>query len=79
MIIQDDTLHLVGDELTTEPYGAGIKKGETEMVEFVNGVFEEMKSDGRWQEIYDKWVGQYVEEQQEPPTMTLEEAVEPTG
>jgi glutamate transport system substrate-binding protein len=79
MIIQDDTLHLVGDELTTEPYGAGIKKGETEMVEFVNGVFEEMKQDGRWQEIYDKWVGQYVEEQQEPPTMTLEEAVETTG
>jgi glutamate transport system substrate-binding protein len=79
MIIQDDTLHLVGDELTTEPYGAGIKKGETEMVEFVNGVFEEMKQDGRWQEIYDKWVGQYVEEQQEPPTMTLEEAVEASG
>jgi glutamate transport system substrate-binding protein len=79
MIIQDDTLHLVGDELTTEPYGAGIKKGETEMVDFVNGVFDEMKQDGRWQEIYDKWVGQYVEEQQEPPTMTLEEAVEASG
>src|ERR671915_781782 len=76
MIIQDDTLHMVGDELTTEPYGAGIKKGETEMVELVNRVFEEMKQDGRWQEIYDKWVGQYVEEQQEPPTMTLQEAVE---
>jgi ABC-type amino acid transport substrate-binding protein len=79
MIIQDDTLHLVGDELTTEPYGAGIKKGETEMVDFVNGVFEEMKNDGRWQEIYDKWVGQYVEDQQEAPTMTLEEAVEASG
>ena len=79
MIIQDDTLHMVGDELTTEPYGAGIKKGETEMVELVNQVFEEMKQDGRWQEIYDKWVGQYVEEQQEPPTMTLQEAVEASG
>jgi ABC-type amino acid transport substrate-binding protein len=79
MIIQDDTLHMVGDELTTEPYGAGIKKGETEMVDFVNGVFQEMKDDGRWQEIYDKWVGQYVDEQQEPPTMTLEEAVELSG
>jgi len=79
MIIQDDTLHLVGDELTTEPYGAGIKKGETEMVEFVNGVLEEMKQDGRWQEIYDKWVGQYVDQQQKPPTMTLEEAIETTS
>jgi ABC-type amino acid transport substrate-binding protein len=79
MIIQDDTLHMVGDELTTEPYGAGIKKGETEMVEVVNGVLEEMKQDGRWQEIYDKWVGQYVEQQQEPPTMTLQEAIELSG
>jgi polar amino acid transport system substrate-binding protein len=79
MIIQDDTLHLVGDELTTEPYGAGIKKGETQLVDFVNGVFTEYKEDGRWQETYDKWVGQYTEQQQEPPTMTLEEAIETTG
>ena len=33
MIIQDDTLKLVGDQLTQEPYGAGIKKGDTEMVD----------------------------------------------
>jgi ABC-type amino acid transport substrate-binding protein len=79
MIIQDDTLHLVGDELTTEPYGAGIKKGDKQLVDFVNGVFEEVKQDGRWQEIYDKWVGQYVDQQQEPPTMTLQEAIETTG
>ncbi|MGZ8648250.1 MAG: glutamate ABC transporter substrate-binding protein [Solirubrobacteraceae bacterium] len=32
MIIQDDTLKLTESEpLTTEPYGAGIKKGETEV------------------------------------------------
>ena len=43
MIIQDDTLKLVGEELTQEPYGAGIKKGETEMVDFVNKVFQELK------------------------------------
>src|SRR5918994_631483 len=54
MIIQDDTLQMVGDELTTEPYGAGIKKGETEMIDFVNGVVEEYKQDGRWQKTYDK-------------------------
>jgi ABC-type amino acid transport substrate-binding protein len=79
MIIQDDTLHLVGDELTTEPYGAGIKKGDKQLVDFVNGVFDEYKQDGRWQETYDKWVGQYTETQQEPPTMTLQEAIETSG
>jgi ABC-type amino acid transport substrate-binding protein len=80
MIIQDDTLSLTeGEPLTTEPYGAGIKDGETEMQEFVNGVFEEYKSNGGWAEAYEKWVGQYTGEQQEPPTMTLEEAIETTS
>jgi ABC-type amino acid transport substrate-binding protein len=78
MIIQDDTLHLVGDELTVEPYGAGIKKGEKQMVDFVNQVFDEYKQDGRWQKTYDKWVGQYVDQQQEPPTQTVEEAIAPS-
>ena len=35
-----------GEPLTTEPYGAGIKKGDTEFKEFVDGVIEEYKSDG---------------------------------
>jgi len=80
MIIQDDTLKLTeGEPLTTEPYGAGIKDGDTEFQEFVNGVIEEYKSDGGWDAAYEKWVGQYTGEQQEPPTMTLEEAIEVTS
>jgi len=79
MIIQDDSLKLVGDELTTEPYGAGIKNGDKEFKEFVDGVIGDMKSDGRWQKAYDKWVGQYTKEQQKPPTMTLQEALEIGG
>lgn len=80
MIIQDDTLKLTeGEPLTTEPYGAGIKDGDTEFKEFVDGVLEEYKSGGGWAEAYEKWVGQYTGEQQEPPTMTLEEAIEATS
>jgi glutamate transport system substrate-binding protein len=80
MIIQDDTLKLTeGEPLTTEPYGAGIKDGDTEFKEFVDGVLEEYKSGGGWSEAYEKWVGQYTDEQQEPPTMTLEEAIEVTS
>jgi ABC-type amino acid transport substrate-binding protein len=78
MIIQDDTLHLVGDELTVEPYGAGIKKGDKQMVDFVNGVFEEYKQDGRWKKTYEKWVGQYTGQEAEPPTQTVEEAIAPS-
>jgi glutamate transport system substrate-binding protein len=76
MIIQDDSLKLVGDELTTEPYGAGIKKGETELKQLVDETLAEYKEDGGWAEAYEKWVGQYTDEQQEPPTLTLDEAVE---
>jgi glutamate transport system substrate-binding protein len=76
MIIQDDSLKLVEAEpLTTEPYGAGLKDGDTEFKEFVDGVIQEYKTDGRWAEAYEKWVGQYTNEPQEPPTMTLEEAI----
>ncbi len=60
MIIQDDTLKLVGEQLTQEPYGAGIKKGETELVAFVNEVFQGLKDDGTWMKLYDEWIGKYT-------------------
>ena len=76
MIIQDDSLKLVGDELSQEPYGAGMKKGNTELQEFVNGVFQEFKDDGRYDKTYEKWVGQYTDTEAEPPDISVEEAVE---
>jgi ABC-type amino acid transport substrate-binding protein len=76
MIIQDDTLKLVGEQLTQEPYGAGIKKGETEMVDFVNGVFKELKDNGTWAKLHQEWVGKYTGEKGEPPTIGVDEAVE---
>jgi ABC-type amino acid transport substrate-binding protein len=79
MIIQDDTLKLVGEDLTTEPYGAGLKDGDTAFKEFVDGTIEEFKSDGRWKKTHEKWVSQYTNEPEEPPTMTLEEALEATS
>jgi len=80
MIIQDDSLKLTESEpLTTEPYGAGIKEGNTELKRFVDDVFAKVKQDGRWARTYEKWVGQYTNEPQEPPTMTLEEALEATA
>jgi ABC-type amino acid transport substrate-binding protein len=78
MIVQDDTLKMVGEEFTTEPYGAGIAQGDAELQEFVDEVIAEYKEDGRWEEAYQEWVGQYIpeDEQQGPPEMTLEEALE---
>ena len=75
-IIQDDSLKLVGEPLTTEPYGAGIKEGDTAFQEFINEVLTRFKEDGRWKSTYQKWVGRYTGEDQEPPTMTLQEAID---
>jgi ABC-type amino acid transport substrate-binding protein len=76
MIIQDDSLKMVGDELTQEPYGAGIKKGNTELVDFVNETFDELNSSGRYDELFQKWVGQYTGAKPEYPEMTVDEAVQ---
>ncbi len=76
MIIQDDTLKLVGEDLTVEPYGIGVPEGDTEMKEFVDGVLQELYDDGRYAEIYEEWVGQYTGTEAEIPEMTLEEALE---
>src|SRR5919106_6513354 len=79
MIIQDDSLKLVGDPLTTEPYGVGIKDGDTEFKQFVDEVVAAYKEDGRWAESYEEWVGQHTGIEQDPPTLTLEEAIEASG
>jgi glutamate transport system substrate-binding protein len=75
MIIQDDTLEMVGDKLTTEPYGVGIKDGDKQLKTFVDGVLADAEKDGRWEDTYQEWVGQYLNKQQAPPEMTLQEAL----
>ena len=75
-IIQDDSLKLVGEPLTTEPYGAGIKDGDKEFKEFVDESIQKFKDDGRWARTYERWIGRYTGEDQEPPTMTLQEAID---
>jgi glutamate transport system substrate-binding protein len=75
MIIQDDTLKLVGDQLTQEPYGAGIKKDDAQMVDFVNGVFKGLKDDGTWAKLHQQWIGKYTGEKGEVPTIGVDEAV----
>ncbi|MGH2749872.1 MAG: glutamate ABC transporter substrate-binding protein [Actinomycetota bacterium] len=77
MIIQDDSLQLVGDQLTTEPYGVGIPEGESELAEFLDQTIEESFEDGTWDEAYEEWVGQYTgEEAEHPEGYTLEDAYE---
>ena len=74
----DPKITLVGDDLTTDPYGVGIPDGQTDMQEFVNGVLAEMLEDGRWQELYDSWVGGVTGEEADNPGEwgTLQDALD---
>ncbi|MFN3929693.1 MAG: transporter substrate-binding domain-containing protein, partial [Thermoflexus sp.] len=53
---EPDKWKVVGDRFTVEPYGVGVKKGEKELLEVVNTVIKELKTSGRWKEIYKKWI-----------------------
>jgi glutamate transport system substrate-binding protein len=79
MIIQDDTLQMVGDPLTTEPYGVGIKDGDKQLKDFVDQVLSQVEEDGRWEDTYQEWVGQHINREEQPPEMTLQEALELGG
>ena len=61
------------ETFSTEPYGAGIKKGRQGFVPFVNGVIKAMKDDGRWANIYKKWVTPVTgKEPPDPPAANVE-------
>jgi polar amino acid transport system substrate-binding protein len=55
--IQDPLNMKIGDaSLGVEPYGIGVKKENTDLVRFVNGVLEQMRDDGTWERIYQRWL-----------------------
>ncbi len=41
---------------TEEPYGLGIAKKKTDFVAFVNGVLQQMRTDGQWTTAYNTWL-----------------------
>jgi polar amino acid transport system substrate-binding protein len=60
---------IVGDELSTEGYGAVLAEGQG-WLPFVNSVLTEAEEDGTWARIYERWVGPAPP----PPDLTAEEA-----
>jgi glutamate transport system substrate-binding protein len=53
----DKSLKLVGGQFTQEAYGVGIKKGKTDMAQFVSDVIGKMLADGRWEKLYNQYLG----------------------
>jgi putative glutamine transport system substrate-binding protein len=47
---------VVGGPLSAEPYGVGVPKGETALLEVVNAAVADMKTSGAWEESYKRWI-----------------------
>lgn len=56
MANENKDYQLTGKTFTDEPYGIAVKKGQSELVKEINASLKKMKSDGRYDEIYKKWI-----------------------
>ncbi|HVL53300.1 MAG TPA: glutamate ABC transporter substrate-binding protein [Vitreimonas sp.] len=65
---QFEGTELRGEPFSDEPLGIGVKKGKDDLVQFINGVLEDMGDDGRWTALYDKHIKPYSgKDAPEPP------------
>ncbi|MHC2183752.1 putative glutamine transport system substrate-binding protein [Paenibacillus sp. PvR052] len=57
MAKQDSNFKVLDETFTEEPYGIGIRKGDAEFVQLVNDTLKEMKENGEYDAIHEKWIG----------------------
>jgi glutamate transport system substrate-binding protein len=70
LIDQDpEAFELVNKPFTEEPYGIGLKKGDTEFRNFINDTLEKLYQDGRWLAAWNATAGKVAPEQPTPPTI----------
>ncbi|WP_026256177.1 glutamate ABC transporter substrate-binding protein [Mycobacterium sp. 155] len=60
---------VVGDTFTTEKYGVGLKKGDSELRTKINDAIEKMESSGAWKEAFEKNLGPAGIKTPEPPAI----------
>ncbi|MEF3305225.1 glutamate ABC transporter substrate-binding protein [Paenibacillus sp. GYB003] len=58
MAKQDPNYRVVSETFTEEPYGIGMRKNEDELVKLVNSVIQDMKANGEYDKLYEKWIGE---------------------
>lgn len=63
---------IAGKPFSREPYGMGIAKGRVGFRDFVNDVLTDVKTDGTWVRLYNKWVKPVTGEDATPPPDTAE-------
>src|SRR6266540_1149917 len=64
-----ESFELVGKTFTKEPYGIGVKKGDTAFRGFVNDVLAKIEQDGRWMQAWSATAGKVAPGQPTPPAI----------
>jgi polar amino acid transport system substrate-binding protein len=67
MFAQDPNTKIVGPSIAPEPYGLAFPKSSTDFVSFVNGVLQQVRSDGAWMTSYDTWLQSHLGSVSGPP------------
>ena len=52
---------------TAEPYGLGFNSRDVDLVRFANNVLAQLRSDGEWKRIYDRWLAEALGPAPAPP------------
>jgi polar amino acid transport system substrate-binding protein len=66
-VAQDPTTRVVGPAIRVEPYGIMMSKSTVDLIRFVNGVLDRMRSDGSLAAIYRRWLAPLGEVPTPPP------------
>jgi len=53
----DKTFQLAGQRFSTEPFGMGVRQGDSDMRDLINRVLQELWKSGKYKEYYNKWFG----------------------
>lgn len=62
-------LKVVNSPFTKEPYGIGLKKGDTEFRSFINDMIDEIFTNGDWDKAWQKTAGQFLPQAPAKPTV----------
>jgi polar amino acid transport system substrate-binding protein len=68
-LVAQDPYAIVPDQraFTAEPYGLGINSRNVDLVRFVNAKLADMRSDGEWTAIYNRWLADSLGPAPSPP------------
>jgi polar amino acid transport system substrate-binding protein len=65
---QDPTLKLIDGSLSQEPTALGLPLGHEDWVRYVNAVLEDVRTSGRWNELYVRWLEEQLGDSPGPPS-----------